>query len=338
MEKENLSCQLFKYDKEYFLVTRNTPEYFSKNFVSDELYNDQVSWLNFHSIDDFENISLLCDNLKIDQLAVEDIYSKKQRPKVEEYDGYVFFSIRSALPAQKNASNLTVEQISFILGESYIISFQEKSSDHFTDVRDRIELNKGKIRVKTPDFLLYRMLEAIIENNFEVLEEIQANTIRLEKRLIRSAHSETLKLIEQEKRRLAELRKISIPMRDVASQIQKSKNPLFTPENHYFFDDLKDSCVAVLEEVEVNKQALDGLTNLYYAVQGQKMNEIMKVLTVISAIFIPLTFLAGIYGMNFDNIPELHHKYGYFILLGVMFFITVILVLIFKRRGWLNQR
>lgn len=121
MEKENLSCQLFKYDKEYFLVTRNTPEYFSKNFVSDELYNDQVSWLNFHSIDDFENISLLCDNLKIDQLAVEDIYSKKQRPKVEEYDGYVFFSIRSALPAQKNASNLTVEQISFILGESYII-------------------------------------------------------------------------------------------------------------------------------------------------------------------------------------------------------------------------
>ncbi len=182
------------------------------------------------------------------------------------------------------------------------------------------------------------MLEAIIENNFEVLEEIQANTIRLEKRLIRSAHSETLKLIEQEKRRLAELRKISIPMRDVASQIQKSKNPLFTSENHYFFDDLKDSCVAVLEEVEVNKQALDGLTNLYYAVQGQKMNEIMKVLTVISAIFIPLTFLAGIYGMNFDNIPELHHKYGYFILLGAMFFITVILVFIFKRIGWLNQR
>ncbi len=338
MEKDELVCQLFKYDKEYFLVTRNSADYFAQNFASNELEEDDVSWLNFHSIKPVEKITKLCDNLNIDRLAVEDIYTKKQRPKVEEYEKYVFFSIRSALPAQDNSDRLIVEQISFVLGKSYLISFQERSSDHFKDVRERIELNKGKIRTKTPDFLLYRMLEAIVENNFEVLEEIQENTIRYEKRLIRNSSTETLKLIEQEKRKLAELRKIALPMRDVALQIQKSKNELFTAENHYFFDDLKDSCVGVLEEIEVNKQTLDGLTNLYYATQGQKMNEIMKVLTVISAIFIPLSFLAGLYGMNFDNIPELHHEYGYFILLGTMLLITMVMIFIFKRRGWLSQK
>jgi magnesium transporter len=337
METENLSCQLFKYDKDFFLVNKNTPEYFAKNFLDEALDDSQVSWLNFHSIKDVENISLLCENLKVDKLAVEDIYTKKQRPKVEEYPAYVFFSVRSALPSESEAGNLINEQISFVLGQNYLISFQEKSSDHFTEVRDRIELNKGRIRTKGADFLLYRMLESIVENYFEVIEEIQQNTHRLEKRLIRSTEPNILKLIEHDKKRLAELRKIAIPMRDVASQIHKSENPLFKKENNYYFDDLKDACVGVLEEIDVNKQTLEGLTNLYYAVQGQRMNEIMKVLTVISAIFIPLTFLAGIYGMNFKNIPELKHEYGYFILLGAMFLITVTLVVVFKKRGWLNK-
>ncbi len=337
MNNKTNTAQLFKYDKEYFLVTKNEPAYFANNFVSSELDENQVSWLNFHSITDVESISSLCDKLKIDKIVVEDIYTKIQRPKVEEYHNYIFFSIRSALPTNDEFGTLIYEQISFILGERYLISFQDKSSDHFMEVRDRIETNKGRIRQKGPDFLLFRMLEAIVENYFEVVEEIQQNTIRLEKRLMRSAHSDTLKLIEHDKRRLAELRKIAIPMRDVALRIYNSENEQFKRENASYFDDLKDECIGVLEEIEVSKQTLDGLTNLYYAVQGQRMNEIMKVLTVISAIFIPLTFLAGIYGMNFQNMPELTHPNGYYILLIVMFVIAVMLISIFKARGWLGE-
>ena len=154
---------------------------------------------------------------------------------------------------------------------------------------------------------------------------------------MRNAQSETLKLIEQDKKRLAELRKLALPMKDITNQIQKSKNPFFKEENKYYFDDLRDYCLGVLEEIDINKEVLDGLTNLYYAVQGQRMNEIMKLLTVVSAIFIPLTFLAGIYGMNFDNIPELHVKNGYYILLASMAIIAAVLILYFKRRGWLGK-
>jgi magnesium transporter len=337
MMELNETCQLFKYDREFFLVTKNSPEYFATNFNQSEMDGNHVEWLNFHSIQDTEHITSLCENLNVDKLVVEDIYTEKQRPKVEEYQNYIFFSVRSALPIDSDSHLLQQEQISFLLGEDYIISFQQKKSDHFTEVRERIESNKGKIRSKGPDFLMFRMLEAIIDNYYEVLEEITQSTQRLEKRVMRSSQSEILKLIEQDKKRLAELRKLALPMKDITSQIQKSENPFFKKENKYYFDDLRDYCIGVLEEIDINKQILDGLTNLYYAVQGQRMNEIMKLLTVVSAIFIPLTFIAGLYGMNFDDIPELHMKNGYFIALGVMLTIAVLLIFYFKRRGWLGK-
>jgi len=334
---ENETCQLFKYDREFFLATKNTPEFFAKNFVASEVKENQVAWLNYHSILQTEDITQLCENLRVDKLVVEDIYTEKQRPKVEEYNNYIFFSVRSALPLENQSHALKQEQISFILGEHYLISFQQKKSDHFTEVRERIELNKGKIRLKGPDFLMFRMLEAIVDNYYEVLEEITQSTQRLEKRVMRSSQSEILKLIEQDKKRLAELRKLALPMKDITSQIQKSENPFFRKENKYYFDDLRDYCIGVLEEIDINKQILDGLTNLYYAVQGQRMNEIMKLLTVVSAIFIPLTFIAGLYGMNFEYIPELHMKNGYFITLGSMLVIAILLIFYFKRRGWIGK-
>lgn len=337
MIEANEICQLFKYDREFFLVTRNSPEFFAKAFVSTEIDENEVAWLNFHSTTEIEHITALCENLRVDKLVVEDIYTEKQRPKVEEYNDYIFFSIRSALPIESDSKMLRQEQISFLLGEHYLISFQQKKSDHFTDVRERIEMNKGKIRSKGPDFLMFRMLEAIVDNYYEVLAEITESTQRLEKRVMRSTQSEILKLIEQDKKRLAELRKLALPMKDISSQIQKSENPIFRPENKYYFDDLRDYCVGVLEEIDINKQILDGLTNLYYAVQGQRMNEIMKLLTVVSAIFIPLTFIAGLYGMNFEYIPELQMKNGYFFTLGFMLLIAVLLIFYFKRRGWLGK-
>jgi magnesium transporter len=181
------------------------------------------------------------------------------------------------------------------------------------------------------------MLDAITDNYFEVLEEIVESIERIEKRLIRDAKSDTLKSIEIQKRKLIELRKIVFPLKDITNQLEKMNSPFLEEENRYYFSELKDNCLTVLEEIDANKQILEGLANLYYAVQGQRMNEIMKLLTVVSAIFIPLTFIAGIYGMNFENIPELKLKNGYFIAWGVMIMIAVVLLIYFKRRGWLKR-
>ncbi|MBI1836746.1 MAG: magnesium/cobalt transporter CorA [Flavobacteriia bacterium] len=333
----NFTCQIYKYDKEFFLLSRNSPVYFAQEFVSAEITADKVVWLNYHGISDRENIEKLCESLAIDKLSVEDVYKEKNRPKLEEYPNYLFFSVRSALPDEKNIFILEQEQISFILGKHYLISFQQKSSDHFIDVRDRIEKKRGKIRMKGPDFLLFRMLEAIIDNYFEVLEHITETIEELETRMIHNSTSETLKMIELQKRKLIELRKIVFPLKDITSQLEKTNSPLLENENHYYFTDLKENCLSVLEEIDVNKQILDGLTNLYYAVQGQKMNRIMKLLTIVSAVFIPLTFIVGVYGMNFKYMPELRYQYGYYIVIGVMFVISLSLIIYFYKRGWLDK-
>ncbi len=331
------SCQIYKYDNDFFLISKNSPEYFAREFALAEIQKDKVVWLNFHSRSEKESIEKLGESLNIDKLSIEDVFKEKHRPKLEEYPNYLFFSIRSALPDEKNLFILEQEQISFILGDHYLISFQEKSSDHFTDVRERIEKKRGKIRTKGPDFLLFRMLEAIIDNYFEVLEQITETIEEIELRMLHNSSSDTLKLIELQKRKLGELRKIVLPLKEATSQLEKSQSSLIDSENHYYFSDLREHCMSVLEEIDSNKQILDGLNNLYYAIQGQRMNEIMKLLTIISAIFIPLTFIAGIYGMNFDFMPELKTKNGYFITIGVMIVIAIASVFYFKKKGWLGD-
>lgn len=334
---ENQICQLYKYDTEFFLVTRNTETYFANNFHETEIDADYVSWLNYHSIKDRTQIEKLCEHLGVDRLSVEDIYTEKRRPKLEEYPNYMFFSIRSALPHENNTFVLQQEQISFVLGKNYLISFQERSSDHFTEVRDRIEKKRGKIRVKGPDFLLFRMLDAIIDNYFEVLEDITGNIEKLEAKLIRHPTNDTLKLIEFQKRKLIELRKIVLPLKEVTFQLEKLQSPFLQEDNHHYFSDIKDNCLGVLEEIDANKQILEGMANLYYAAQGQRMNQIMKVLTVVSAIFIPLTFIAGVYGMNFKYMPELDYPYGYHTVIGAMIALGVGLFVFFLKRGWLKK-
>lgn len=336
--KEDSTCQLYNYDNDFFLVSSNSPAYYADEFLKTTKGKEHVSWLNFHNLEDRPSIERLCEKLKVEALSVEDIYTEKKRPKLEEYTNYMFFSVRSALPANNSIFVLQQEQISFILGNNYLISFQQKSSDHFTEVRDRIEKKRGKIRSKGPDFLLFRMLDAIIDNYFEVLEDITDSIEKLEMKLIRIASSDTLKIIEFQKRKLIELRKIVLPLKEVAFQLEKANSPFLDKENLPYFADLKENCLSVLEEIDANKQILEGMANLYYAIQGQRMNEIMKVLTVVSAIFIPLTFIAGIYGMNFKNMPELEYKNGYYIVIGVMFALAITLLFIFIKRGWLKKK
>ena len=339
--KENIDpsqiCQLYEYDVDSFLLTKNSPEYFAKHFASTELLDDKNHWLNFHSLDYADEIEMLCNSLSIDRTTYEDIYTNYKRARLEEYDNYLYIKIKSALP-RVNSSRLEEENISFIVSTKYLISFQEKSSDHFPEVRDRIELKKGKIRTAGTDFLLFRMLEAITDNYFEVLEDIVASIERLERVLVLKLESETLKKIEHEKRKLIELRKIVFPLKEVTSQLMRIQTPFLKKESRSYFSKLNDNCLTILEEIDANKQIMEGMNNLYYAVQGQKMNQIMKVLTIVSTIFIPLTFIVGVYGMNFKNMPELETKNGYYITWGVMILISLLLLWYFFRKGWLKRK
>jgi magnesium transporter len=330
-------CQLYKYNSSFYAVEKDEANHFVNDFVESEIDNDYVSWLNFHSLEDRESIEKICLKLGVDKLSIESIYNDIRRPKVEEYPNYMFFTVKSALPGNLALSTLDQEQITFILGNNYLISFQEKSSDHFTNVRDRIEKSKGKIRSKGTDFLLFRMLEAIIDNYFEVLERIADNIALIDTKLHISENKAIFKEIEIEKRRLIELRKIVQPMRDITMQLEHSESVLLDQTNFYYFSNLKSACISALEEIDANKQILDGMSNLFYAAQGQRMNEIMKMLTVVSSLFIPLTFIVGVYGMNFEFMPELKWKSGYFVVWGVMLLLILGLMIYFTKKGWLKR-
>lgn len=334
---KNQTCQLYKYQNDFYLATTDSPAYFAQEFHLDQLDHDYISWLNFHDLKDRDSVSRLCQNLAIDPLTIEDIFTEKRRPKLEEYKNYMFFSVRSALPNKEDTSILHQEQISFVLGMNYLVSFQEKSSMHFGDVRDRIEKKRGKIRSKGADFLLFRMLDAILDNYFEVLESITLSIEALEHKIQHSKTSNVLQIIELEKRKLIELRKIVLPLKDVTFQLDKLDNPFLDASNQHHFSELKENCYEVLEEIDANKQILDGMANLYYAVQGQRMNEIMKILTIVSSIFIPLTFIVGVYGMNFKFMPELNYEYGYYTVVGVLFAIAFTLLFYFYKKGWLKK-
>jgi magnesium transporter len=330
-------CQLYKYNATFYAVKKENSDFFGSSFSENELDNDHVAWLNFHGLDDLKSIEELCHRLEIDKLTIENIHAATGRPKVEEYPKYMFFHVKSALPTENDSTLLNQEQISFILGENYLISFQEKAADHFSDIRDRIIKARGKIRSKGPDFLLFRMLEAIIDNYFEVLENITERIENIDERIHNTNNKTIFKEIELEKRKLIELRKIVQPTRDITLQILNSESNFLDKSNIRYFANLKSCCLSILEEIDANKQILEGLTNLYYASQGQRMNQIMKVLTIVSAIFIPLTFIVGVYGMNFENMPELKYQNGYFIIMAFMLILGISLLVYFIKRGWLKR-
>lgn len=331
-----VKCQLYQYNKKEYTLKLESAKYFSDNFSLNDLENDKINWLNYHGLHEKYEIEKLCKNLNVDQLCISSIFNETRRAKVEEYDDYMFFSIKSAIPT-KDSLRITSEQITFVLSHKFLISFQEKPSDYFTTIRERIVNNNGVIRKRTIDFLLFRMLESIIDNYFNVIETISDEIYELEKRIHNPEDKEAFRFLEIEKRKLIELRKIVIPMRDITIQLDSVENIFLKEENKNHFVNLKFLCDSVLEEIDANKQIIDGMSNLYYAAQGQKMNEIMRILTVVSAIFIPLTFIVGVYGMNFEFMPELHYPHGYYTVVVVMFMISLGLLILFWKRGWLKR-
>ena len=299
--------------------------------------NSKTNWLNIHGLNDIEIIKSIGEHLNVDNFMLGDILNTSKRTKLDEYHDVLFFNIKSLMPID-NSDNINVEQISFLLKNGVLVSFQEKRSDFFTHIRERIRTHSGIVRDKKADYLLYLLLDAIMENFYITIENEEDRVEELINLSKTSTNPKILEQIEKHRDNYNFLKRSIIPLRDSLYSIKSMKDDnvfnAIDQDNYSFFERLHQKCLELLEQIEYDMTTLDSASNFYFSTQNHKMNEVMKTLTVVSVFFMPLTFIVGVYGMNFDNMPELHWKYGYFIILGCMLLLLLGMIYYFKRRNW----
>ncbi|MCZ8228801.1 magnesium/cobalt transporter CorA [Flavobacterium sp.] len=295
------------------------------------------NWLNIHGLNNLELIKAIGSHFSIDNYVLSDVLNTSRRTKLEETHDRLFFNIKSILPTE-HSDNLSVEQISFLLRDGLLISFQEKRSDFFSHIRDRIRQNSVILRTKKNDYLLYTLLDAVMENFYITIENEED---RLEEIMILSKTSSNpiiLEQIEKHRDNFNFLKRAILPLRDSLYDIKTIKEDntfnVIQSDSFVFFARLHQKTLELLEQIDSDMGLLESASNFFFTTQSHKMNEIMKTLTIVSAIFIPLTFIVGVYGMNFDNIPELHYQNGYFYVLLLMLAIGIAMVVYFKKRRW----
>ncbi len=319
-------------------------DYDEKQFTEKEMstveecfpYKDKpsITWINIDGLQDAELIQRLGNCFGIHPLVLEDILHTQQRPKFEDFDSYLFIVLRMIYAAKKD-DELASEQVSIIVGNNYVISFLEDPGDLFDPVRDRIRNDKGRIRKMGADYLAYSLIDMVVDNYFLVLENLTAEIEQLEDDLLSKPDVKTAQQIHLLKREIIFLRKTIWPLRELISGLQRSESKLIRKTTAVFLRDVYDHTIQVLDTVETFRDMLSGMLDIYLSSISNRMNEVMKVLTVISTIFMPLTFIVGVYGMNFKYMPELEWRDGYFVVLGVMAVIAVAMIIYFKRRKWL---
>ena len=293
-----------------------------------------VSWINLVGLHQISCLETLGRCFNLHPLVMEDILNTEHRPKLEEFPEHLFIVVKM-LQFDDASHEIRTEQVSLILGRNHVITFQEQGGDVFDGVRERIRGAKGRVRKLGADYLAYVLLDAIVDNYFVILEKLGDQIEELEDQLIHRPAPATMQKIHHFKREMILLRKAIWPLREVISGLQRQEGGLISDATGAFLRDLYDHSIQILDTVETLRDILAGLLDLYLSSLSHRMNEIMKVLTLIATIFIPLTFIVGVYGMNFDNMPELHWKYGYFGLWGVMLVIGLLLLWFFRRKHWL---
>ena len=310
------------------LRTDNLDDFFLLKDTSD------ISWIDIKGVHNTQMISQIGEHFQIHSLVLEDIMNTRQRPKIDFYDDYIF-AVMKMISWNDKKKSIETEQISLIIGHHYVLSFQEKEDDIFDPLRERIRKGKGRIRSMGSDYLAYAMLDVTVDNYFLVLEGIGEYMELLEEKVLQKPDKEILKEIYVLKRENLMLRKAVWPLREVNAQLERTESTIVKKKTRPFLRDLYDHTIQVIDTVETNRDMTSGLLELYLSTLSNKTNEVMKVLTIIATIFIPLTFIVGIYGMNFDNMPELHWPWAYFAVLGIMAIIALGMLWYFRRRKWL---
>ena len=332
-KNQKTELQLFVYNNDFLHENKDL----KVKDLSSEIDLSKTNWLNLHGFNDNAMMLSIGNFLKIDNFLISDILNTTKRTKVEEFDDALFFNIKSLLPIE-NSENIDVEQISFVLKHGLLVSFQEKRSDFFTHIRERLRTHSGIVRGRKADYLLYLLLEAIIENFYITIENEEDKVEDLINFTKSDSGANSLLQIEKHRDNFNFFKKSIIPLRDSLYIIKSIKDDnvcnVITPENFSFFGRLHQKTLELLEQIEYDMTTLESASNFYFSNQSHKMNEVMKTLTVVSVFFMPLTFIVGVYGMNFDNMPELHWQYGYFIIVGFMVVLLLGMIIYFKKKNW----
>jgi magnesium transporter len=309
-----------------------------KNLSEINAYLDKpaVSWLDIDGTQCDNTIKFFTDKLNLHSLLVEDLRDHNHRPKIDEYDNHLFVMVKM-LGFNDRIGRIKTEQVSFIVGKNYLISFQEtgKKGDVFESIRTRLKSPQSRLRKFGSDYLLYALLDVIIDNYFVILEKIGEKIEGLESDIINQPSTEKLNEIYLLKRELIQLRRSVWPLREVISRLDKDDSDFISDPIHPYIRESYDHSIQVIETLESYRDILSGLIDIYLSSLSNKMNSVMKVLTVISTIFMPLTFIVGIYGMNFKNMPELSMHDGYYGVLVVCAVIVGVMLFYFKRKKWL---
>lgn len=293
-----------------------------------------VTWINIDGLHDVQVIEKIGQHFDLHPLLLEDILNTEQRPKMEDFGDYIFLVVKM-LYYDDQTERVEAEQVSLILGSSWVISFQERPGDVFNAVRERIQKGKGRIRKMGADYLAYSLLDAIVDNYFIIMEKFGDRIEDTETELAISPTRQTLQAIRTIKREMIFLRKSVWPLRELVSSLERGESPLIHESIGVYLRDVYDHTIQVIDTVESFRDMISGMLDIYLSSISNRMNEVMKVLTIFAAIFIPLTFVVGIYGMNFEYIPELRWHWGYFGILAIMASIAGVMLFYFKRKRWL---
>jgi magnesium transporter len=293
-----------------------------------------VSWINIDGLHEVEILEKLGRQFELHPLMLEDILNTDQRPKFDDFDKHIFIVLKM-LSFDEETQAVESEQISLVLGENFVISFQERVGDVFDPIRERIRNDKGRIRKMGPDYLMYALLDAIVDNYFLILEKLGDKIEGMEDELVGNPTQKTLQQIHYLKKEMIYLRRSVWPLRELISGMERTESSLIKKSTNAYLRDLYDHTIQVIDTVETFRDMVSGMLDTYLSSLSNRMNSIMKVLTIIATIFIPLTFVAGVYGMNFVYMPELKWRWGYPAVLLVMLIIVAAMLLYFKRKKWL---
>jgi magnesium transporter len=329
-EKLVTKLEIIDYSKSHLdhLHTENVEDAF--NFKG----TDHITWINVDGLSNSHEIERLGEHYKLHPLIQEDIVTTFQRPKLDEYVDYLFIVFK--MLHYNDEAEMINEHVSMVLGTDYVLTFQEADGDVFGGVRERLMNDKGRIRQAGADYLMFALLDAVIDNYFNVIETLSDKIEILEDLLFENKTTEDITQdIQELKKEVLKIRRAIIPLREVINRLEKSDTPLIEERTRNYVRDLYDHIIQVSENIDLYREMTWGLMDMYMTTISNKMNEIMKVLTIMASIFIPLTFMAGIYGMNFEYMPELKLKYGYFVLWGLMLLVLLLMIWYFRRKKWL---
>lgn len=307
-------------------------EYYLNDLLSIETSKENITWLNVDGLHDIEQVKKIGEKFELHQLLLEDVLSIDQRPKVEKYNNCIFVSLKMFhLEMDKLIDQ---EQISVVLKANAVISFQEKPGDVFDGIRSNILRDLGQIRKKNADFLIYRMLDTVVDNYFLIVDFFEDRINELEENIDVNKSNHDENDFRQLKKQVLNFRKDIRPLNDAVQKLLKEDIDLIDSYTKTYLNDVYDHLAQIIDALDVQRESLTYLTDQYHTQQGIKLNKVMKLLTIVSTVFIPLTFIVGVYGMNFRNMPELKWEYGYYLTWGLMIVITFFMIALFKYKKW----